>query len=142
VLRALGLADLTGVGTDEGDRLPGVINEALLTGLVGLAQGALLQGLPLCVALAELGIAVAAVRVLPGVFLPQQLLGVALALERLVQGGPVRYLIAGETRVSAPGQIRRARRLSSTSSGGRGQLRPSSSARASSFWMTSSIRCS
>ena len=49
----------------------------------------------MCVALAELGVAVAAVRVLLGVLLPQQLFGDALGLERLVQGGPVRYLIAG-----------------------------------------------
>jgi hypothetical protein len=62
---------------------------------VGLAQGALLQSLPVRIALAELGVAVAAVRVLLGVFLPQQLLGDALALERLVHGGPVRCLIAG-----------------------------------------------
>ena len=86
----MGLPDLAGLGRDEGDRLSGIVDEALLTGLVGLAHGAFLQALPLRVALAELGIVVAGVRVLLGIFLPQQLFGDALALERLVEGGPVR----------------------------------------------------
>ena len=48
----------------------------------------------MAVAVAELGVAVAAVGVLLGVFLPEQLLGHPLALEFLVESGPVRYCVA------------------------------------------------
>lgn len=84
--------DLAGGGADDGHRRSAEINEALLTGLVPPAHGALLQVLPVAVTVTELRVTVAAVGVLPGVLLPQQLLGHPLALEFLVDDRPVRYL--------------------------------------------------
>ena len=85
----LGLTDLAGLRIDDGQRGATVIDKALLARLVTLAHGALLLFLPAPVKRAVLGVAVAAVGVLRGVLLPQELLGYALALELLMDLGPV-----------------------------------------------------
>ena len=90
----LGVAHLAGAGMDDRHRLPAVVHEAFLAGGVGLAHGALLALTPLAVTVAELGVAVATGGILLGVFLPQQLLGHALALELLMKSGPVGLLVA------------------------------------------------
>src|SRR5690606_3190483 len=79
-----------------------VVDETLLASPVMLAQGALLGLLPVLVASAELGVTVAAVGHTGGVLLPQQLPGHALALELLVQAGPVRlFQSGGRTHIGA-----------------------------------------
>lgn len=60
-----------------------------------LAHGALLQLTPGLVTVAELGVAVTAVGIALGVLLPEQLLGDPLALELLMDRGPIRYNMAG-----------------------------------------------
>ena len=87
--------DLTGLRID--DRYGGatVINEALFTGLVDLAHGALLLLLPVPEAVTVLRVAVTSIGILGSVFLPQQLLGHVFAFEFLIDGWPVRQLIAG-----------------------------------------------
>jgi len=82
--RYLRRTDLPITGTDDRHRGSAVIDKAFLTGLVGLAHGALLLFMPVLVAITELRVAVTAVGILLGVLLPQQLLGHALALEFLV----------------------------------------------------------
>jgi hypothetical protein len=102
--------DLAVIGTDDRHRGSAVIDEAFLAGLVGLAHGALLPLMPMVVAITELRVAVAAVGVLLGVLLPQQLLGHPLALEFLMDDRPVGYLVtSGGTGIGAgikqPGQL-------------------------------------
>ena len=75
--------DLAAVCTDDGHRGSAVIDKAFLTGLVGLAHGALLPLMPVAITVAELRVAVTAVGIPLGVLLPQQLLGHPLTLEFL-----------------------------------------------------------
>jgi hypothetical protein len=90
----LGLTDFPRLRIDDGERGTTVVDETLLAGLVALAHGALLQLLPPPVKLAELGVAVAAIGILGGVLLPQQLLGDALALEFLMDLSPIGQMVA------------------------------------------------
>ena len=90
----LRLPDLTGAAVDDGYSGPAVIDKALLTGSMVLAHGAFLLAAPMPVAITELGIAVAAVRILLGVLFPQQLLGHVGPLEFQMYDWPVRHLVA------------------------------------------------
>ena len=81
---------LAGAGIDDGHGIPAVIDKALLSGLVRLAHGALLPAQPVAVAVAELGVAVTAVRILLRIVLPDQPLGDMGTPQFLVHRGPVR----------------------------------------------------
>ena len=65
----LGLSHLPRGGTDDGQGRAAVVDEALLACFVRLTHGAGQSAAPFKIAVAELGIAVAAVRVLSGVLL-------------------------------------------------------------------------
>ena len=71
---------------------PAVIHKALLTGLMGLAQGAPLLAAPVPVTVTELGVAVTPVRVALGIFFPQQPFGHMRPFQFLVNCRPVRDL--------------------------------------------------
>ena len=73
---------------------PPVIHKALLTGLVGLPQGAPLLAAPVPVTVTELGVAVTPVRVALGIFFPQQPFGHISPLQFLVNCRPIRDLVA------------------------------------------------
>ncbi|SOB75365.1 Homeodomain-like domain-containing protein [Marinobacter sp. LV10R510-11A] len=90
----LSRADFAGLRVDDGYGGAAIIHEALFTGLVDLAHGALLLLLPVPEAVTVLRVAVTPVGVTSGVLLPQQLLGDVFALEFLVNRRPVRHLIA------------------------------------------------
>ncbi len=102
--------DLAGIGIDDRHGGAGVIDKTLLAGLVMLPHGTLLLLAPEPVALAELGVAVAAVRVLLDIFLPQQLLGHVGAFEFQVKRRPVWHLEPAGTAgicggVEQPGEL-------------------------------------
>lgn len=73
-------AQLTGLRVDDQHRWATVIQEALLTSLMGLAHGARLLFEPVMVAVAALGVNVTPVWVPSRVLLPQQLLVIPLCL--------------------------------------------------------------
>ena len=85
---------LAGAGIDDGHGIPAVVHKALLAGLVCLAHGALLLPEPVAVTVAELGVAVAPVRILLRIFLPDQSLGDMGTLQFFMDRGPVRRLAA------------------------------------------------
>lgn len=91
-LKDLCLLALAGSSIEIAHRRSGIVDENLLASLVQLAHRTLLQASPACIAVTVLRVAVATGWVLTGVFLPQQLLGHALAFELLVNSGPVGQL--------------------------------------------------
>jgi len=81
--------DFPGVGVDNGDGRPRVVDEALLAGFVDLAEHHVLGLPPLVVVVTELGVAGGVGGLLP-IFVPELQQGDTFLPEFLVEAGPIR----------------------------------------------------
>ena len=123
------LADLAGIRIDDGHRRAAVIHKQLFTGTMNLPHAALLAPQPDLVAMTELGITVAIIRMALTILLPQQQFGHTFTFQFLAdrrrspvpQSGVARWLSGLET-ANAPGHVR-------CMPSGSGQASPACSAR-------------